>query len=139
MVGSSKSLEVDMTGLDKHPDGPDDRPMKRHEQWAVVVASVAVLLPLLQLSLSTASTSQPWNRSWWWMMAATSFGGLLARVAVGLWLYFTAQRDGHSPIVWFAMGVVFSILAAILYFLLRVLYRDLESARRGEGLGRSPN
>lgn len=106
--------------------------MRTHEQWAVVAAMAAVLSPLLTVSLASTSAAQPWTHSWWWGMVAVTLGGLLTRVAVGFWLYFTARRDGHSPIVWFALGAVFSILAAILYFLLRVLYRDPQSERRGE-------
>jgi hypothetical protein len=51
---------------------------------------------------------------------------------VGAWLSVTARRDGYSPIAWFTLGVVFSVLAAILYFLLRVLDRDPRHSRREE-------
>ncbi len=99
--------------------------MRMHEQWAIAVATVAIVSPLLQLAPRLGS--QPWANFWVWAM----LGHLLGRVAVGVWLYYTARRDGHSPIVWFALGAVFSILAAILYFLLRVLDRDAPEMRHG--------
>jgi hypothetical protein len=124
-----------MTSLGQDVDGSPEQPMRRYERWALVVAFVAVLSQLLQLAMSIASASDAWRHSWWWIMLATTTAGLLTRLAVGLWLYYTAQRDGHSPMVWAAFGVVFSLLAAILYFLLRVLASDPRSAPAREASG----
>jgi hypothetical protein len=97
--------------------------MKTHEKWALAVASVAVLSPFLDMALASSLGSQPWANSWWWGMLGNSLTRFLTHVAVALWLCFTALRDGRSPFVWLALGAVFSLLAAILYFLLRALER----------------
>lgn len=114
--------------------------MRTHEKWAVAVAAAALVSPFLSIALSGSLDSQPWANSWWWGMLGGLLGGLAIRVVVGLWLYYTARRDGHSPIVWFALGAVFSILAAILYFLLRALDREaLTSRPRGSAAQHSNN
>lgn len=102
--------------------------MQLHEKWAVVVSGVALIAPVLTAGMSSLAGAQPWVTSWWWSMMGQSIGLWLVGVVVGAWLAKTAKRDGHSPFVWFAMGAVFSLIAAVLYFLLRVLDRTAPAA-----------
>ncbi len=38
-------------------------------------------------------------------------------IAVAMWLFKQAKRDGHSPWIWTLFGLVFSIIAVIIYLL----------------------
>ena len=107
--------------------------LRAHEQWAVAVAAAAIVSPLVSLGFTTSALDSSIAHAWWWQLIGTMGASLVLRVAVGVWLYSTARRDGNSPIVWFAMGTVFSLLAAILYFVLRILDRDAASTAQPVG------
>lgn len=98
--------------------------MQTHERWAVGAAIAAVASPILSAVLYAAAYGDPWTLSAWWETLFRLVGGLAANLVVGAWLWVVARRDGNSSIVWFTLGLVFSLLAAILYFLLRVLDRQ---------------
>lgn len=44
---------------------------------------------------------------------------LLVNIAIAVWLGLEAKRDGFSVPVWILFGLFFSVLGAILYFVLR--------------------
>jgi len=44
---------------------------------------------------------------------------ILVGIAIAVWLGCQAKKDGSSPIIWALFGLVFSVLGAILYFVLR--------------------
>ena len=44
---------------------------------------------------------------------------LLIAIAIAVWLAYRAKKDGASPAIWALLGLFFSVLGAILYFVVR--------------------
>ncbi len=44
---------------------------------------------------------------------------LLIAIAIAVWLGYQAKKDGASPAIWALFGLFFSVLGAILYFVVR--------------------
>ena len=44
---------------------------------------------------------------------------LLIAIAIAVWLGYQAKKDGASPAIWVLFGLFFSVLGAILYFVVR--------------------
>ena len=56
------------------------------------------------------------------------------QIGVAVWLFTLARRHGNSHWVWGVFGLVFSVSAAILYFLMRISDRlDLKDETKGNG------
>jgi hypothetical protein len=53
------------------------------------------------------------------MTVVQSILRLLVSIAIAVWLGYQAKKDGDSPPIWALFGLFFSILGAILYFVLR--------------------
>jgi hypothetical protein len=45
---------------------------------------------------------------------------LLIRIAVGIWLFIQAKRDDATPWVWLLFGLVTGLLAAALFYIIKV-------------------
>jgi len=58
------------------------------------------------------------------LMTILAFGfpvsRLLVRIAVGIWLFIQAKRDDAAPWVWFLFGLVAGLLAAALFYIIKV-------------------
>lgn len=60
-----------------------------------------------------------------WAMVLTGLLRAIVAVAIAVWLYRTARRDGASPWLWAVMGLFFSVVGALLYFVLRLYHGRL--------------
>lgn len=53
------------------------------------------------------------------------------QIAIAVWLFIQATRDGAARWVWVLLAVIFGLSAPILYFLLRIL-QELKLIRAGQ-------
>lgn len=108
--------------------------MKAHETWGLVVAAGLLATMVLQLTQLTGWTEGPdlWRQALWVVVP------FLAKILVGAWLFWTAERNGDSRWVWLALGLAFGLVAVILYFLLRTLEQHGLGAGRGGGVEALP-
>ena len=96
--------------------------MQKHEKWAVWLIA-GVFVSSMYTAFFAGMVATQFSDSTWWYPAGRLVVGNLVNLAVGAWLYVTAKRDGNSRWVWGAVGIAFSLLGAVLYFLLRALSR----------------
>ena len=59
----------------------------------------------------------------------------LVSIGVGIWLFILARRENRTPWVWLLFGMVYGLLAAVLFFVLKLC----ESERIGRMLPASDN
>ena len=48
------------------------------------------------------------------------FFGVLVHIGVAIWLVFLARRHQAQPWIWCLFGLVFGLIAAILFYLIRI-------------------
>lgn len=53
------------------------------------------------------------------IVSVQMFLKLLVGIAIAVWLGYQAKKDDASPAIWALFGLLFSVLGAILYFVLR--------------------
>jgi hypothetical protein len=58
------------------------------------------------------------------LLIAWSLLSAVVAVAVAVWLFRMARRDGASPWVWCMFGLFFSVVAVILYLVLQIYERQ---------------
>jgi hypothetical protein len=92
--------------------------MEKHEVWAVWIAGGFLIAPFLSLGL-TMSLSEILRERYLWSHVLDIAVSQSARLLVAAWLFVTARRNGNSPWVWSATGLAFSLLGAVLYFVMR--------------------
>ena len=46
--------------------------------------------------------------------------GMLVRIGVAIWLFFLARRHQAQPWIWCLFGLVFGLIAAVLFYLIRI-------------------
>jgi hypothetical protein len=92
--------------------------MQRYEVWAVWIGAAALVSPLLSLVVTTQMLGERFPSAWWGGVVA-ALVQYLANVIVAVWLFVEARRRGASPWVWSMLGLLFSLVAAVLFFVLR--------------------
>ena len=67
----------------------------------------------------------------------------LVQIGVALWLFVSARRGNETPWVWALFGLTYGVLAAILFFVLRVhqqlkIRNSCEQGAGGDAVDRAP-
>lgn len=100
--------------------------MKKYEVAAIVLlvlfAITTISTPLHMLILSRLYGAQEMGSLSLHRHAIVSVQMLLrclVSIAIAVWLGLEAKKDGFSVPVWILFGLFFSVLGAILYFVLR--------------------
>ena len=107
--------------------------MEKHEVWAVWIAGGFLVAPFLSLAF-TMSLSEILRERYLWSHVLEIGVSQSARLIVAAWLFVIARRNGNSPWVWAAAGLAFSLLGAVLYFVLRAFeLRSVSSHSPAEG------
>lgn len=113
--------------------------MKRFEEFAIVMLILwtvtlvpnrlifMIMGPLLKSSVQLDQMTVMQMS----LGTAQRFLGAALHIAVAVWLYIQATRDGAARWVWALFAVIFGISAPILYFLLSVL-QELKLIRAGQ-------
>ena len=52
--------------------------------------------------------------------------GLAVQIGVGVWLFTEAKKENDTAWLWLVLGLVFGLIAAVLYFLMKI-YDELKS------------
>lgn len=52
--------------------------------------------------------------------SARSLLSILVNLAVGIWLFMQARQSQSTPWIWLLFGMVYGLIAAVLFFLLRI-------------------
>ena len=100
--------------------------MKKYDQlalWAITLIVVARIISVMTDVISThVFPSLATDIFYLHRIAALSTMPflLLLNIAIGIWLYREATKDGLSPWVWFLFGLIFQLMAVAVFYLLRI-------------------
>jgi len=73
-----------------------------------------------------------------YMMAmGTAFSRSLVGIGVGIWLFILARRENATPWIWLLLGLVFGLMAVVLFFLMKVYesVRPADSMEQAQAKG----
>jgi hypothetical protein len=99
--------------------------MKKYDKWLILLIVVWLVCQtpvglLLVDSLYDTRYSMGRHLDEVSILAALRLLRTAVAIGVAVWLARTARRDNLSPWLWATLGLLFSVVAAVLYFVLRI-------------------